>query len=318
MNLSYVAREGSVFLRHADELRESFMSKRFLVGFAALAAALTTAAVAAAATFVVYPGHMDSWAFNTTNDSGTGPSLFGAGGGFVTGPGTPPLGSGSAHLFTGTDGGESSQLRNTAYSGVKLSALTKLGYCTYATTNNGQQMPYLSLEISTTGNGVQDDRLFFEPPYQTHASGNPSLPDQGAPVLNTWQCWDALHGGWWANSGDGGLNPGTGVNSLSAYLAVHPNATIVNKVDGLGGVRLLVGFASASDKFDGNVDAFAIGVNGTDTTYDFEAQAPQVGPPTNSDQCKNDGWKQFNNPAFKNQGDCVSYVATKGKNGGNG
>ncbi len=33
-----------------------------------------------------------------------------------------------------------------------------------------------------------------------------------------------------------------------------------------------------------------------------------VGPPTNKDQCKKDGWKDFNNPTFKNQGDCVSYV----------
>lgn len=43
-----------------------------------------------------------------------------------------------------------------------------------------------------------------------------------------------------------------------------------------------------------------------------------VGPPTNKDQCKNDGWKTFNNPKFKNQGDCVSFVATGGKNPGAG
>lgn len=37
---------------------------------------------------------------------------------------------------------------------------------------------------------------------------------------------------------------------------------------------------------------------------------PPVGPPTNKDQCKNDGWKTFNTPrTFKNQGDCVSYVS---------
>ena len=33
-----------------------------------------------------------------------------------------------------------------------------------------------------------------------------------------------------------------------------------------------------------------------------------VGPPTNKDECKKDGWMTFNNPEFKNQGDCVSYV----------
>jgi hypothetical protein len=33
--------------------------------------------------------------------------------------------------------------------------------------------------------------------------------------------------------------------------------------------------------------------------------------PTAKDQCKNGGWQTF---GFKNQGDCVSFVATKGKN----
>jgi hypothetical protein len=33
-----------------------------------------------------------------------------------------------------------------------------------------------------------------------------------------------------------------------------------------------------------------------------------VGPPTDKNQCKKDGWKVFNNPTFKNQGQCVSFV----------
>jgi hypothetical protein len=35
--------------------------------------------------------------------------------------------------------------------------------------------------------------------------------------------------------------------------------------------------------------------------------------PTNKDQCKKDGWKAFGS-TFKNQGDCVSFVATSGRN----
>lgn len=52
--------------------------------------------------------------------------------------------------------------------------------------------------------------------------------------------------------------------------------------------------------------------NGT-VAFQITASAPTVGPPTSKDQCKNGGWTTFNNPAFKNQGDCVSYVATGGK-----
>jgi hypothetical protein len=37
------------------------------------------------------------------------------------------------------------------------------------------------------------------------------------------------------------------------------------------------------------------------------------GPPTRKDQCKHAGWRNFGS-MFKNQGDCVSFVATGGKN----
>ncbi len=39
--------------------------------------------------------------------------------------------------------------------------------------------------------------------------------------------------------------------------------------------------------------------------------------PATADQCKKDGWKTFNNPVFKNQGDCVSYVESNEKAVGN-
>ena len=31
--------------------------------------------------------------------------------------------------------------------------------------------------------------------------------------------------------------------------------------------------------------------------------------PTSKSACKHGGWKSFTNPSFKNQGQCVSYVA---------
>jgi hypothetical protein len=34
--------------------------------------------------------------------------------------------------------------------------------------------------------------------------------------------------------------------------------------------------------------------------------------PTSTDQCKNGGWRNY--PGFENQGACVSFVATGGKN----
>lgn len=43
-----------------------------------------------------------------------------------------------------------------------------------------------------------------------------------------------------------------------------------------------------------------------------ESDPTPNGVPTTGDQCKQNGWKAYG--VFKNQGDCVSYVATKGKN----
>jgi hypothetical protein len=42
------------------------------------------------------------------------------------------------------------------------------------------------------------------------------------------------------------------------------------------------------------------------------AGGPVPEAPTSKDQCKQGGWQQYG--VFKNQGDCVSYVATGGKN----
>jgi len=62
---------------------------------------------------------------------------------------------------------------------------------------------------------------------------------------------------------------------------------------------------------EGTADVSDITVNGV-------LQEPAPSTPTSKDQCKNGGWKTFTNPSFKNQGDCVSFVATHGKNPPNG
>ena len=52
---------------------------------------------------------------------------------------------------------------------------------------------------------------------------------------------------------------------------------------------------------EGTADITNIMVNGV-------TEVPLVGPPTSKAQCKHGGWQTFNNPSFKNQGQCVAYV----------
>ena len=213
-----------------------------------------------ASTIVVTPTSMSNWAFDNRDGSGaiTSPPAP-VTGSLVTGPSTPPLGSGSANLTTPSGAGDTgSEIRNTGYVGTALSMIDALSYSTYATAWNGQQLPYFELYLSTGG------RAIFEPAYS---------PAQGAVALNTWQTWDTLAGGWYDTNGNGG--PGANVISWSAIVAANPGATIVNSGDGLGGVRFSIGFASAANNFNAYLDNFTIGItDGPTTTYDFEATSP--------------------------------------------
>jgi hypothetical protein len=65
---------------------------------------------------------------------------------------------------------------------------------------------------------------------------------------------------------------------------------------------------------------YVVGSNNADTVEiaDNDGPAPPVTAllPTTKDQCKKGGWQTFG--VFKNQGDCVSFVATEGRNPPNG
>ena len=72
-----------------------------------------------------------------------------------------------------------------------------------------------------------------------------------------------------------------------------------------------IGVAVGSNNPSYDVETDGITINGT--TYNFEL----TNEPTSKDQCKNGGWQNLTDSighAFKNQGDCVSYFATGGKN----
>ena len=244
---------------------------------------LLVAASAGATTVVVDPASMDGWTLQVVDTGGTS-------GGFQAGPAVAPLGAGSLHEVIGPNGDDFVSLRNVDYQGVKLSEFTTLAYSTYVTTNVSCQATYIQLSLDLDGNGIfdplgADDILFFEPCYQTGTYAmvsGPPVPDQcpathpDCVATGFWQTWNALGGGWWSLKDGFGGPP---LRTIPDYIATYGDASVINTNACLGGVRLTAGGgAGAWDNFDGNADAFTIGVNGTDTTYDFEP-GPGSPPP---------------------------------------
>jgi hypothetical protein len=258
--------------------------RHFLAVAACVVAAFALAGAASAATVTVTPASLHGWSVvhDTCGAASTGSVSF------VSGPATPPAGSGSVRFTIGANGDSYETLRTGQYNGTKLSDLTALDYWTYESHfGTGGQAAYLDLRVDWNSDGVQDDTITFEPIYQT---------SQGTVTLNTWQHWSAVNGLWWSDT-LGGPPP---LFTLATYIASHPNAAI------LGGSNpnliLATGCGGAAwTNFVGNADKLTI--NGT--TFDFE---PAIGPPTSKAQCKKGGWRQFNNPFFKNQGQCVAYA----------
>lgn len=240
-----------------------------LIGRSVLLAALAASAGVASAQTNVSPGNMNGWQTYLFDDGSNPVSATAT---FVNGAGSPPLGSGSLQLTTGQYGNGASRIATDNFLGTPLASIGSLTYSTFTQTASYSGLHiYLSIRIDYTGDGFEDDQLFFEPEYQRAGYNNPNIPVQADATTGLWQNWDALHGGWWSNNND--LNTGAaGANvlPLSAFIAAHPNAVITNEFG--PGVRLTAGFGAPTwDDFTGYVDNFSMTIiGGPSVTYDFE------------------------------------------------
>ncbi len=211
-----------------------------------------------AATVVVSPLNMQGWTFY--NWSGAGIAEF------VTGPGTPPSGLGSAHLSQGSSSSSDPELYRFGYNGVKLGQITSLSYYAYEPITDPSFNPLaLRLFVSTE---LGQDALSFNPGFQS----------QGV-VPHVWQQWNAMSGQWRSSVFGGEPQPGVfaggTIAEYVAFLAVYyPSVEpyIVNSLPsppdpGHAGVLFLKSGQAGEESY---VDAFTVGINGVDTTYDFE------------------------------------------------
>jgi hypothetical protein len=242
------------------------MSTRRLIGALAAVAALAAPASASAATELVTEDEVARQVESSapTKDwviynRATTPSAQAA---FVSGPGSPPLGSGSLQ-FTTADGTQKLFAFNYDHVGKKLSEIDALAYSTYRTVGSAQQVTALNIQIDKNGGTLESGdfaTLVFEPVYNT---------DQGPVTDGTWQTWTAHGSGvWWSTQPINGQCAGataTCDKTWSEIVANNPDATVV------GGAGLNQG--SGNPGLVAASDALTI----DETTYDFEVRVDNDG-----------------------------------------
>ncbi len=197
---------------------------------------------------------------------------------FVTGPGTPPAGTGSLRFTLGSDTGQFEAFRTDHYDGTLISDISAMQYSTYVETA-GKQPPYFRLTLDLNNNGSYDQgidhSLFFFP-------ANNQL--QAAVTAGQWQTWN-LGTGLWNIDGDTG---NVGQVTLGAYAIANPGAKIVESFQGgpeAGGFTVAQGCggANTSDSVS-YVDKLSVTVKGTADTYDLDVPAVQTPPPGGTTQ----------------------------------
>jgi hypothetical protein len=243
------------------------------------------AASASPSTVVVTPAHLQGWEIYTT---ATGQVSF-------VHDSTSPLPNGALQIDTPATSDESQVYRNVTP--TPISSVTNMSYSAKRLAGATYAAPAYVVGIDPDGNTSDtSDEIYawYEPVY------DPSAPTD----YSNWQTYtlDTTTTPFWSfdtidGSGHGGAN-GANLFTLNDVKAAHPNAKVID-------ITLNVG--SGTPGWSVRAD----NVTFNDTTWDFQL----TNVPTDKNQCKNNGYKNYtdaNGDAFSNQGQCVSFVNGRG------
>ncbi len=245
----------------------------------------------AAGTQVIVTPPLNSQGWSTNDTAGGGVVSFNND---TTAPGIPH--NGALELTTTASTSDKAQYLHGT--NTPLSSITELSYSTKQISPAGLVADPAYQLISFLGGGTTGFTTLNFEPYQG---------GEGPITSGSWQSWDVDQGLFWStrsftcsNGTILGTPGGPATYTLTQINSICPSAVVA---------AFGVNIGSNNPLYD--VEADLVNFNGT--TYNFE---PFVAA-TDKDQCKNGGWMNLtdnNGNSFKNQGDCVSFVATGGKN----
>ncbi|MEQ8676835.1 MAG: SpaA isopeptide-forming pilin-related protein [Aggregatilineales bacterium] len=203
---------------------------------------------------------------------------------YVEGVDTPPLGTGSYQMKTGSSVGGRVLFAGNHLDGIPLADINGISFQTYIENapNSVFVAPSLNLYVDLDGDGIwnfgdgQSSNLVYEPYYN------------GTVVTGTWQTWTITQdsGKWWDTRSivaPGGGGTIAGNVTFAEILANYPNAKVVvpypSADANFSGFQLVVGSSSGTGWLDfiGYIDNVAFNVSGTDLTCDTNDFEPELG-----------------------------------------
>lgn len=211
-----------------------------------------------ASTILVDPSNPNGWAFSNLDNS---PNVD-ATGQFVTGPATPPLGTGSANLTVG-DAASSEILIDTSLN-PGAPSFTALSYSTYVTTSTpgSGSAPVLAFDLYQGAS--YKGRLVFDPGLLMTV------------VDGTWQSWNAETEDAWYFSHSSSLDHDCSIMGPT-YCSLATAESDLAGFD-IDSVDVLFKAGSGQASFDGNVDDLNIAFGDVNDTFNFDpnpAPAPE-------------------------------------------
>ena len=213
---------------------------------------------------------------------------------------TSPNGVGSIEFTLGANPLDRMNIATYQFGGQALSEITEMSYTAYSHSGvaGANESPFFNFNVDFTGSNTWQKRLVYVP-----AANMVSVPQ------DQWNTFDVIDGGnalwtWSGYAANGNTWPDGNPSEYrkwSDLMTAFPSARVLPSDSWLG-VRVGEPGPSA---YKGDVGSFTLGTAHNSTTFNFE---PAVPVPVTKADCKDMGWKTFNNPTFKNQGKCIDYV----------